>query len=390
MGGPWRAPNWLRNCVPSVMRRLCQKRGKRTWGLRALAVATMLSGLATGAQAATLEQMAGQMILVGFAGDSVSETAEVAKMLKRGEAGGVMYLATNVGSLKQVQAMNARFSGAGASLPPFIALDQEGGAVERLTRKVGFKEIPSAADVAAKKSPAQAEVLYADLAKRLGKLGFNLNFGPVVDLNINTKNPIIARYGRSYGADASRVVRYARAFVEGHHSAGVLTALKHFPGHGSSRGDSHEGFVDITKTWQARELDPYKALISGGQADMVMVAHLYHAKFAPKSGPRLPASLSPEWITGILRTHLGYDGVVVTDDLEMGAIRKQYGLKEAVVRAVQAGSDILLFSNTAKPRASLAREVRTILVQKAETDPEFQKRIAQSYRRIVALKQRIR
>lgn len=350
-----------------------------------MAIALVL-GAGLPAHAASLEQMAGQMILVGFQGKSVAETRQVAKILARGEAGGVMYLATNVASLKSVAAMNKRFTEAGAPLPPFIALDQEGGAVERLTKKVGFREIESAAKIAATMSAQKAGAVYLDMAERLEKLGFNLNFGPVVDLNINKNNPIIAKYGRSYGDRAAKVVAYASAFINAHHRAGVLTALKHFPGHGSSRGDSHEGFVDITKTWQARELEPYKALIAAGRADMVMVAHLYHAKFAPEDGPKLPASLSPQWVRGILRKHLGYNGVVVTDDLEMGAIRKRYGLKEAVIRAVEAGADILLFSNTVKSRATLAAEVRAILVKKAEVDPSFKARIKQSYGRIVALK----
>jgi beta-N-acetylhexosaminidase len=271
-------------------------------------------------------------------------------------------------------------------LPPFITIDQEGGAVERLTRDVGFDEVPPALQVAKGRSPAQAEALYAGMAEGIAELGFTVNFGPVVDLAINPGNQVIAKFGRAFGKTADVVVRYAEAFVKAHRGAGVLTALKHFPGHGSSTADSHEGFVDITDTWKESELEPYRRMIADGFADLVMVGHLIDTDVAADG---MPSSLSPEWITGVLRDELGYDGVVISDDLEMGAIRDHFKLAEAVVRAVEAGTDVLLFTNTAKYRASLADEVRDILVRTANADPAFKARIEESYARIAALKQRI-
>lgn len=341
------------------------------------------------AQAPSLEQMAGQMIVVGFQGGNASQIAGLARMIGAGQIGGVMYLRTNVKSLANVKAMNAAFMKAGATLPPLIALDQEGGSIERLTKAVGFAEIPSAARVAATKSAGEAEALYAGLARRLAGLGFNVNFGPVADLNINPKNPIIAKYGRAFGRDGNAVSRYAAAFVAGHRKAGVLSALKHFPGHGSSTSDSHAGFVDITRTWSKAELGPYRALTDAGLIDMVMVGHLYHKSYDGGGAGKLPSSLSPDWLEGVLRQDIGFDGVVISDDMEMGAIRKLFPAREAIVRAVEAGVDILLFSNTAKYRAGLGREVRDILVQQAEVDPAFRARVEQSYARIVALKKRL-
>src|SRR5690606_35642736 len=152
---------------------------------------------------------------------------------------------------------------------PFIMLDQEGGQVQRLTPSVGFAGTPSARDVARGGIEA-AEAVYADLARRLAREGFNVNFGPVVDLNLNPDNPVIARFGRAYGRDAASVTAFAAAFVAGHHAAGMGTALKHFPGHGSSLADSHHGFVDVTEVWSPAELEPYRTLIGEGLADMVM------------------------------------------------------------------------------------------------------------------------
>ena len=163
-----------------------------------------------------------------------------------------------------------------------------------------------------------------------------------------------------------------------------MTALKHFPGHGSSTADSHEGYVDITNTWKPDELSPYSKMITDGYADFVMVGHLIDRNYSDQ-----PASLAPKWINGVLRTDLGFTGVVISDDLEMGAIRQHYDLKETVTRAVRAGVDVLLFSNTAKPHATLPDEIRAILVAEAEADPAFKARIEESYKRIVALKARI-
>ena len=338
------------------------------------------------ALAQTLEQMAGQMILVGFTGDTAD--AKGVKALRgeiaAGEIGGVMYLRPNVSSLAEVKAMNEAFRDASPDLPPFITLDQEGGAVERLTAKVGFKEIPNAATVAANNSPEGAGRIYSEMAGSVAELGFTVNFGPVVDLNLNTDNLIIAKYGRAFGTTAKKVIPYAEAFIEAHHKAGLLTALKHFPGHGSSTADSHEGFVDITNTWLPTELLPYKALIGAGLADFVMIGHLIHTGYSD-----LPSSLAPEWITDVLRDELGFDGVVISDDLEMGAIREHFDLEETVTRAVRAGMDVLLFSNTADPRPSLGDEIRAILVAEAGKDPAFRARIEESYARIVKLKQGI-
>lgn len=337
-------------------------------------------------QAQTLEEMAGQMIVVGFAGSSPRSASvkAVAEDIARGDIGGVMYIQTNVSSRANVVAMNEAFRDAAPGLPPFITLDQEGGSVERLTSAVGFKEIPSAARIGARIPVTEIRSLFNAQAQGLAEWGFNVNFAPVVDLAINPRNPVVARFGRSFSAGPNIVTVYAEQVIAAHHQAGLLTALKHFPGHGSSTTDSHEGYVDITKVWQDAELTPYKALIEQGYDDFVMVGHLVHRGVSD-----LPASLSPEWITGVLRNQLGFKGVVISDDLEMSAIRDHYSLRETVRRAVMAGMDVLLFANSTRPRASLGDEVRAILVEEAEADPQFRARVVESFRRIAVLKSRL-
>jgi len=353
---------------------------------------SLLAGLglpAAALAAPTIEQMAGQMIVVGFQGKSMAETAALREEIAKGEVGGVMYLKTNVTDLKTVRAMNASFLAANPELPPFITLDQEGGRVERLTREVGFPETPSAAEVAEKMDELGAAELYRKLAKAIAAEGFNVNFGPVADVNVNPNNPIIARYGRAYSDDPFKVFQYDAAFINAHSEQGVLTALKHYPGHGSSTGDSHEGFVDISKTWDESELAPYKLLLKyGAPVDMVMVGHLYVGDRG--DGAQVPSSLSHYWITQVLREKIGFDGVVITDDMEMGAVREHYEFEDRIVRAVKAGVDILLFSNTARPRTSIADDIRAVLVKHAQADPAFAARIEESYGRIVRLKQKLK
>lgn len=355
-----------------------------------LVVSTALLASVT-AQAQDIRAKAGQMLLLGFQGDSAAGDwpRGMAALIRDGKIGGLMYLKYNVASLNAVKSMNQMFLEAGGRVPPFIALDQEGGYIERLTEAVGFEEIPTAQWIAENRSPRQAENVYKSLASSLRALGFNLNFGPVVDVNVNPSNPIIAKYGRSYSADPAKVSAYARAFVEGHRAAGVLTALKHFPGHGSSTGDTHEGFVDISQSWSEAEMQPYEALAKSGDIDMVMSSHLFMERFN-RDGGQAPASLSPIGISFYLRLPLHYDGVVITDDLEMGAIRKHFSLSETVINAVNAGNDILLFSNTVSPHLGLADEILDIMVAEAERESAFRDRIEKSYSRIMALKARLR
>jgi beta-N-acetylhexosaminidase len=351
-------------------------------------VALMFGGPA---MAQSIEQMAGQMIVVGFKGDDVTDASVKALIAEvaSGGIGGVMYLKTNVKSLDAVKAMNAAFRAASPDLPPFLTLDQEGGKVQRLTASVGFPEVPSAEAIAAKDDPAQAEAVYAKMAQGIKSEGFTVNFGPVADLRVNPDNTVIAKAGRSFGKSGKTVSAYDEAFITAHHDAGLLTALKHFPGHGSSTADSHAGFVDISKTWSPTELDPYKALFASGYDDFVMVGHLYHDEYAGSGSVKLPASLSPDWIEGVLRGQLKFGGVVISDDLEMGAIRKQFDLHDTVVRAVNAGIDVLLFSNTAAYSPGMPDKVRGILVAEANADPAFKAKIEASYARIVAMKARI-
>ena len=216
------------------------------------------------------------------------------------------------------------------------------------------------------------------------KNGINLNFAPVVDVNINKDNPVIGGLGRSFSPEPDKVAAHAKAFIKGHRKFGVLTAIKHFPGHGSSASDTHTGFVDISNSYQSKELIPFKKLIDSGYADMVMTAHVTNTNV----DPAVPATLSDRFLTGILRRDLEFKGVIISDDMHMAAIINQFGFEDAIVLAVNAGCDMLIISNNAKTFDALAVNKAFDAIYNAVSAGKIsQLRINESYERIMRLKQ---
>jgi beta-N-acetylhexosaminidase len=228
-----------------------------------------------------------------------------------------------------------------AGRPLFIAADAEGGRVMRLSPRLGYAPTRPAQELGQRDDPAFTRAEARRMGAMLREAGINWNLAPVVDVAVNPENPAVVALGRTYSADPAKVAAHAEAFVAGMHDEGVLTALKHFPGHGSSRSDSHHGFTDVTDTARLRlELRPYRILIADGMADSVMTAHVFNRGLDPWD----PATLSRYTVHRVLRGWLHYQGVAVSDDLLMGAIAQHYGLEDAVVRALDAGVDVLLIS----------------------------------------------
>lgn len=339
----------------------------------------------TGVGDAMIRHMIGQMVLVGFVGDKIEDEGfrTVVAQAGQGRIGGVIYLRRNIRSLRAIANLNHALQE--VSEPPlFIAVDQEGGRIERLTKDIGFEEVPSAATVARLMSPDEAGKIYAEMAGDLAAIGINLNLGPVVDLNVNPDNPIIGRLGRSFSSKGETVSNYARSFVRAHRAQGVLTSLKHFPGHGSSFADTHKGTADVTGTWSNQELQPYKDLIESGDAPMIMSAHVVNRNIP--GAEDTPASMSKATLVGLLRNQLKFKGVVVSDDLQMDAIAMTRGLEDTVRQAVRAGNDILVFANDKHPDPGIPETISDLLLMEARQDPEILSRIQQSYWRIVRLK----
>lgn len=324
----------------------------------------------------TLEEKIGQMLLVGISGTTAGSEAQ--KMIAEDKVGGIILYSSNVGSLKELVRLtnDLKKSNSGNPAPLFMSIDQEGGKVSRLPDE--YAVFPSNAAVGQAGSAAAAGTMGELLAKAVKSSGFNMDFAPVLDINSNPKNPVIG--SRSFGNNAELVSRLGIAEMKGLEDEGVIPVVKHYPGHGDTSVDSHLELPVIGKT--AAELAklewlPFQAAIQE-KADAVMVAHILF----PKLDPDRPASLSKVIIGQQLRKQMGYEGVVITDDLTMGAIVKNYSLPAAAVDTVLAGSDILLvaheYKNEQAVRAALLKNVKN------GTIPET--RIDESVYRILALK----
>ena len=341
-----------------------------------------------------LDHMIGQMILVGFPGDDENDEGvkAVRAQLNTGIVGGVVLFPENIRSREQVKNLIAFLRNAKSNPRPFIAVDQEGGKVQRLNPWNGFKWVPAAASVARNPSfaaPEAAERLYAEMAAELAGVGFNMNLGPVVDLNTNPGNPVIGARGRSFGEDPDVVNSLAASFIKAHRAANIVTVAKHFPGHGSSAVDSHKKLADISETWREKELKPYRQLAADGLLDAVMIGHLYHPRFSDMED--LPASLSAKAARALRNKNwLDFDGVILSDDMEMGAVRDEFTPEELAVKAVKAGTDIVVFSNVQAEEPQLGARIHRALKEAVCDGRISRARIKSAYDRIMKLKQGLR
>lgn len=334
----------------------------------------------------------GQMFLVGFDGTEVDDGHPIAEAIVRHRLGGVILFDRNIDGSRQNIASPAQLGEltqrlqSWADIPLLVVIDQEGGRVCRLKEEDGFPPTVTARELGER---GEREATYrhaASIAAVLAECGVNMNLAPVVDLDLNAENPIIGRYERSFGSAPGQVVRQAAAFIQAHHERGIACCLKHFPGHGSSAADSHVGFVDISEQWREIELEPYVELIGAGLADSVMTAHVVNRRL---DGLGLPATLSETVISGLLRGRLGFDGVIISDDLQMKAVSSRWGFEETVQKAVLAGVDLLIVGNNlVREEEVVVRGIRAVecLLERREFGGE---RLAQAIKRIAVLKRKI-
>jgi beta-N-acetylhexosaminidase len=335
----------------------------------------------------SLDIKIGQMILIGYPGTMVDQ--RVLEEVRAGKVGSIILFEKNIpaaNSFIAVKKVIWTYQQA-ATIPLFVGIDQEGGRVNRLKTKYGFPASITAAAMAKSQNLDSVRIYAEATASTLAGLGININFAPVVDLATNPDNPIIAKYGRAFSAKEDSVTLMAKEFIRQHHKYNVLTSLKHFPGHGSSKADTHLGIADVTNTWNEKELIPYRELIDSGYADAVMTSHIVNKSLDAAGNP---GTLSRDIIEGILRKRLKFDGVVFSDDMQMHAITKHYGLEEAIKLAVNAGVDIMTFSNnisgTEERTVDKVHQIIKAFVQKGDIPVA---RIDQSYRRIMKLKRQL-
>jgi len=336
----------------------------------------------------SLDIKIGQMIMIGIKGrTSVSENDTLLREIGENKLGGVVIFEKNISPTDSKTALIKLIKDlqANAAIPLFVSIDEEGGLVHRLKEKYGFVGMPSASYLG-KLNNVDSTLFYnRRLAAELNELGINCNYAPTLDMAVNPENTVIVKRQRSFSENPDIVSKHALLCIQAHHEKNVKTILKHFPGHGSSTADSHAGIVDVTDTWSFKELFPYFAVLSSGTCDAIMTAHIINKRW---DNSFLPATLSSKVVTDILRGLLGYQGVVFSDDMQMGAISKNYGFENAIELAINAGVDVLMFANNvSKDQKNVsASEIHAVIKKMVKKKKISRERIDEAYARIMRLK----
>ncbi len=322
-------------------------------------------------------QNGGQLLIVGFDGTEIS--SRIRSLLTRIQPAGVILFARNITGAEQTYRL-LKDCQACVTTPLFTCVDMEGGRVDRLRNVTG--PAPSAADVFA----TGDRKLFRKHGKVIGEscraLGFNVDLAPVVDLAFDASRSVMS--SRAVSADPKQAVVYAREFLTGLASAGLLGAAKHFPGLGEANLDTHHDLPSVEKPWKKlweQDLYPYRTLRR--ELPMVLVGH---ASYPAVTHDHMPASLSKKWITGILRRKIGYRGLVVSDDLEMGGVLKAAPIEPAAVEHVRAGGDLCLICH----REDFIVRAYEALIREAQRDRKFARRVAESAARVLAFKKKCR
>jgi len=372
---------------------------------RILLLIMLFSTISSQALALTLDEKIGQMLIIGFDGKTIDANSKIVKIIEESNIGGVILFDynnqtkqfdKNIESPEQVKLLNkqlqnytsnANITNHRENLPLLISVDYEGGKINRLSEAYGFPATISAKNIG-NMPRDEANNIAKNMAQTLKSAGFNLDFAPVLDVNINPENPVIGKKERSFSSNPEEVAAYAKIFSEQFLNHGVQCAYKHFPGHGSSTKDSHLGFVDVTDTWQDLELIPYEKMIAEPKhCGIIMSAHIVNKKLDAEG---FPATLSYEILTNTLRKKLKFDGVIITDDMQMKAITDNYGTDSAVTLAINAGADMLVFGNQLTPSYVDPKEIIAIIKQKIASGEINEERINDAYRHITNLKNNLK
>ena len=342
----------------------------------------------------SLDEMIGQMILIGFRGMHFQDVSnKVKSQIQNGELGGLILFDYDVETKKPYRNISSPGQVKGlidslkmlAPTPLLIAVDQEGGRVNRLKAAYGFPESVSAKYLGTLNN-LDSTRHYAQInAHTLKTLGFNVNYSPVVDVDLNPDNPVIGGYERSYSDNIDVIVKHASAWIKQHDSLGIISTLKHFPGHGSSSSDSHAGFTDVSNLWQKQELLPFQQLSQMDADIAIMTAHVFNNQLDSV----YPATLSESTIKGIIRDQWSFDGLLFSDDLQMGAVNDLYDFETIITRSILAGVDVLVFGNNLKYDESIPEKVIATIKNLINEGTISEERIGNSYERILRYKSQL-
>ncbi len=298
-----------------------------------------------------IEKKIGQLFFIGISGEEYDK--QTGDIITEVSPGGVCFFARNTKSAQKVRTLTQQLSSA-LPFQPFLSVDQEGGLVDRLRRIV--EPIPSAKEISKHGILENASKLAKLTAEVIRILGFNMNFAPVVDVTNEERNSFVMNnQQRTFGESKYDAFNFSKTYIDSLQNAGVLGCLKHFPGIGAVEFDPHEELPSVKlnkSTIYEIDLYPFMEHLKSDQIDAIMTGHVTFPETdlqeLDSNGKLLPSSLSPKIVTGLLRDELNFDGLILTDDLEMGAIINNYGIGKAAVMAFQAGSDLLLICNNSE------------------------------------------
>lgn len=335
-----------------------------------------------------LEDMIAQMIIIGF--DGVKEgdkwVDQIAKDIKREKIGGVFLTDKNIQNAAQLKKLNEYLKAqAPKELPLIVAVEHEGGDKTVFEAKKGFSEIPSAYELFKNKDISETEHLYQKLSSDLAKSGINVNFAPVLDLQPKKDVYESTKLQRSYSSYEEIVTTYAMLFINALYAEGVMPVVKYFPTAGANLWNNFSSEEDVTNTWRFEQLKPYYDLIAFGKMDAVLMSHVMHKEIDPKN----PTLFSKLVIQGLLRDKMHFDGVVFADNLRTNSIANGVDFKQRVIRSIDAGADILVFTNYFSDSASMPFTVHKIITDAIKSGELSVERIALSYERIVSFKQKL-
>lgn len=325
----------------------------------------------------TIDEKIGQLFIFGLEGTTLDE--HMINVIESNHIGGFILFKQNIVDVDQtLELLNSikKTNASSGNMPLFFALDEEGGKVARLSDF--YTDLPSASKIGDINDSEISTEYGRILGERLKNFGFNVDFAPVLDVNSNPKNPVIGV--RAFGSDVDTVVNNGLKVMEGIDSTGVIPVVKHFPGHGDTGTDSHVDLPVINKTLEeleSLELVPFKKAIEN-EAQALMVAHILFRELDSE----YPATLSHDIITGLLRENLSYDGVVISDDMTMGAIMENYTVEEASVKFLKAGGDILLICHGYENQLNALNRVKEEVKSGNITEDELDEKVY----RIIKLK----
>lgn len=334
----------------------------------------------------TLRQKIGQLVLYSMDGNEI--TPETKALMQEYCIGNVIHFGNNVTDFEGAKALNAQLrtliKESCAGVEPFISIDHEGGRVFRFS--TDFTWFPSHLTLSAANDPAITEAVGRAMGEELRAAGFNLNFAPVVDVNSNIGNIVIGV--RSFGDDPEAVAIHGAAMAKGMQEAGVMACLKHFPGHGDTTQDSHYFLPTVDKTLQEMretELKPYAKIFPQGVVDSIMTTHILFPQIEKE---KVPATMSPTILKGILREELGFDGVIVSDGMHMLAIKDHYGVARGCVMAIKAGLDLLCIGTGGSGVQESQKECLDALYEAALSGEIPMERIDEAVSRILRAKEK--